>query len=104
MNACVCASCCSTRWMSASVSSTGESFRDWIRFESSAIERSWRRSEDGAVSVAILPSLLHEVDERLVRLRSNDAESSDDERRHAGDSIVARELPVRVDGVLERAL
>ena len=40
MNACVWSSYCSTRWMSASTSSTGESFRAAIWRESSAIERS----------------------------------------------------------------
>src|SRR6185503_15280250 len=42
MKARVCASYRSTRRISASVSSTGDSVRDAIRRESSAIERSWR--------------------------------------------------------------
>src|SRR5258705_2591453 len=42
MKARVCASYCSTRWMRASSSSTGDSFRAAIRRDSSASERSWR--------------------------------------------------------------
>src|SRR5215470_7222735 len=60
MNACVCASKRSTRWISASVSSTGESLRAAISPESSAIERSCRSVAMGfslwGPSIALTPS------------------------------------------------
>jgi len=54
-----------------------------------------RRSPCGA-------ALLHQLHERLVGLRADHAVAAGDKRGHARDPVLARELPVRVDGLLER--
>src|SRR6267378_826701 len=46
--------------------------------------------------------LLYELHQGLVRLGADDAVLAGDEGRHARDPVLARELPVRVDSVLER--
>src|SRR3989454_8507024 len=66
-------------------------------FRSSA----WCRSSPSA---GALSSLSHELLQDFVWLRADDALASDDERRHARDAVLAGELPVRIDRVLERAL
>src|SRR6267142_7258237 len=58
MNARVCASYCSTRWMSASSNSTGESFRAAIRRASSVIGRSWSSVVMGALIVLQRPGVV----------------------------------------------
>src|SRR5262249_56578428 len=51
-----------------------------------------------------LSSLSHELLQDFVGLRADDALASDDERRHAGDPVLAGEPPVPLDPGLERGL
>src|SRR5207245_270287 len=64
MNACVCRSYCSTRRISASTSSRGDSFRAALRLESSAIERTGEMNEIQLRELADRWAYLTELEER----------------------------------------
>src|ERR1700737_1319507 len=61
------ASYCSTRWISASTSSTGERLRSAISFDSAAIDRSWRSAVMGRARSEGELGLSVDVDQHGVR-------------------------------------
>src|ERR1700730_8621066 len=67
MKARVWVSCCSTRWISASTSSTGERRLSAICFDSAAIDRSWRSAVMGRARSEGELGLSVDVDQHRVR-------------------------------------